>query len=67
MSRLQALPLPLNAKRDTNLEVASLIANLKDIITQQISIIANQNSVIDSLRADLAEIKSEQQSLKDQR
>jgi hypothetical protein len=53
--------------RETNLEeVVSLITNLKETITQQISIIANQNSVIDGFRADLAEIKSEQQSLKNQ-
>ncbi|KAI9768511.1 MAG: hypothetical protein M1839_004033 [Geoglossum umbratile] len=38
--------------------------NLKETITQQITIIANQNRIIDSFRADLAEIKSEQQSLK---
>ena len=53
--------------RETNLEeVTSLIANLKETITQQISIIANQNSIIDSFQADLTEIKSEQQSLKNQ-
>jgi hypothetical protein len=40
-------------------EVALLITNLKDIITQQ-------NSVINSIQADLAEIKAEQQSLKNQ-
>ncbi|KAI9855423.1 MAG: hypothetical protein M1813_009798, partial [Trichoglossum hirsutum] len=51
--------------RDTSLEeVASLITNLKKTITQQMSIVANQNNVINSLRADLTEIKSEQQSLK---
>ncbi|KAI9765958.1 MAG: hypothetical protein M1839_005274, partial [Geoglossum umbratile] len=53
--------------RETNLEeVVSLITNLKETITQQISIIASQNIVIDSFRADLTEIKSEQQSLKNQ-
>ena len=58
---------PEHEGRDPNLEeVTSLIANLKKIITQQISIIANQNSAIDGFRADLAEIKSEQQSLKNQ-
>jgi len=58
---------PEREGRDASLEeVASLIATLKETITQQISIIANQNSVIDSFRADLVEIKSEQQSLKNQ-
>src|SRR4051794_4450918 len=43
-----AVVVPEREARDTNLEeAASLIANLKETITQQINIIANQNSVID--------------------
>jgi septal ring factor EnvC (AmiA/AmiB activator) len=46
--------------RGTNLdEVAWLIANLKETITQQ-------NNIIQSVKADLTEIKSEQESLKNQ-
>ncbi|KAI9862357.1 MAG: hypothetical protein M1813_004833 [Trichoglossum hirsutum] len=51
---------PEREGREASLEeVALLITDLKDIITQQ-------NRVIDSVQADLAEIKAEQQSLKNQ-
>jgi hypothetical protein len=44
-------------------ELASLILNLKKTITQQTSVIKKQNDTIEFIRADLAEIKEEQQQL----
>jgi hypothetical protein len=50
-----------------NLDViARLIASLKDTITKQSTIIENRNKTIEDIRADLIEIKSEQQTLKNQ-
>jgi cell division septum initiation protein DivIVA len=47
-------------------ELAWLIANLKETITQQTSIIEKQSSTIENVRADLTGIKEEQQNLKRQ-
>ncbi|KAF2185895.1 hypothetical protein K469DRAFT_777883 [Zopfia rhizophila CBS 207.26] len=49
-------------KRHEPGEVAALIANLKETIAQQSSVTTNQNNTIERVRADLAEIKSEQQA-----
>jgi regulator of replication initiation timing len=47
-------------------ELAWLIANLKETITQQTNIIEKQSNTIETLRADLAGIKEEQQTLNKQ-
>ena len=58
---------PVREKRSINLEgVARLIENLKEALTQQNSVIINQNSIIESIKTDLIEIKLEQRSLKTQ-
>ena len=44
-------------------ELAWLIANLKETIAQQTSIIEKQSGTIEHLRTDLADIKEEQQTL----
>jgi len=44
-------------------EMVGLILNLKETITQQTSIIEKQNNTIEGIRADLADIKEEQQNL----
>ncbi|KAK7178590.1 hypothetical protein PSPO01_15353 [Paraphaeosphaeria sporulosa] len=46
-------------------ELAVLIASLKETITQQNNIIANQNKIIEDIRSDRATFQSEQQHLKD--
>ncbi|KAK7177880.1 2-nitropropane dioxygenase [Paraphaeosphaeria sporulosa] len=47
-------------------ELAVLIASLKETITQQSNIIANQNKIIEDIRSDRATFQPEQQHLKDQ-
>jgi len=44
-------------------ELVGLILNLKEIITQQTSLIEKQNETIEVIRADLADVKDEQQNL----
>ena len=47
-------------------ELVELIASLKETITQQNSIIAKQNDIIESIRSDRTAFNAEQQYLKDQ-
>ena len=58
---------PKREGRSTSLEEAALlIANLKDVITQQSSLIANRNNTIRGIQANLTAIITEQQNLKGQ-
>jgi chromosome segregation ATPase len=47
-------------------EAVKLIASLRETIAQQSSIFASQNSIIESVRTNLAAIEVEQQYLKSQ-